>query len=258
MQRLAVVVAGSIEPVLAVELRHVHDQRVAFPAADRVPHVGQIRRSLHLIEVNRSARARELERHLDLVRALHDLKGVGHVHRARNAGQIALQLRIAVDPMVCVLLLDLRRLRLVRDRPVAFDDAHRSGHATRCAERKHGRRCHARVRIWIDAFLGDRTRSRLMGLEVPMSFVERLPDAVEIRLAVSRARGRRRRRPPTTGSRHTQRDDSANRRGRDSHGNRRTRHRTRHDALLIYSADWLLHRHLQIRRRIRRSPRCTD
>src|SRR5262245_58857919 len=104
MQRLTMIVAGPVEPVLAVELRYVSDQRIAFPPTDRMSHICQVRRWLHLVEVDRAAGARERERHVDLVRALDDLNGVGHVHRTRDARQVALQLRIAVDPILSVLV----------------------------------------------------------------------------------------------------------------------------------------------------------
>ena len=38
VQRVAVEVAGAIEPGLIVEVDHVDDQRVAFPAAARIAH----------------------------------------------------------------------------------------------------------------------------------------------------------------------------------------------------------------------------
>ena len=66
---------------------------------------------------------------LDLVRALHDLERVGHVHRPRDPRQVALKLGVAVDPVGGVLVLDGPRLRLVRDPAVALDDAERGGDA---------------------------------------------------------------------------------------------------------------------------------
>jgi len=47
---------------------------------------------------------RERERNLDLVGALDDLKGIGHIHRSRHTRQIALELGVAVNPMLLVLL----------------------------------------------------------------------------------------------------------------------------------------------------------
>ena len=90
--------------------------------------------------------------------------------------------------MLSVLHLDLRRLCLVRNLSVVPDDADRYGHAGCGTERKHGRRGHARVLVGIDALLHDCTRSRFMGLKIPMCFVERLPDSAEIRLTIGGAR----------------------------------------------------------------------
>src|SRR6185436_19854586 len=97
----------------------------ALPAADGMAHVRVVGWRFDLVEMDRARGARELVRHLDLVRALYDLEGVGHVHRARDARQVALELRVAIDPVLAVLLLDLRGVRRVRDLPVALHDADR-------------------------------------------------------------------------------------------------------------------------------------
>ena len=136
VERVAVEVAGPIEPVLAVEFLHVDDQRIALPAARRMPHAGVSRRALDLVEVNRPRGVREREHHLHLVRALRDLKRVRHVHRARRAGQIALQLRIAIDPVLGVLLPHGQRFRLVGNPAVALHHAERGRHAGSRAERE--------------------------------------------------------------------------------------------------------------------------
>ena len=39
MQRFAVEIAGPVEPVLVVEIRHIDDQRIPLPAADRMTHL---------------------------------------------------------------------------------------------------------------------------------------------------------------------------------------------------------------------------
>ena len=129
-------------------------------------------------------RAGERERHLDLVRALHDLERVGHVHRPRNPRQVALELGVAVDPVGRVLVLDGPRLGRVRDPAVALDDAERAGDAAGRAEREHrGRRDLDEVER-IRPLLRHHAGTRGVGLQIPVRLVVRLPDAAEIGPAV--------------------------------------------------------------------------
>ena len=139
-QRVAVEVPGSIEPVLAVEVRHLDDQRISFPAADRVAHVGIVGRALDLVQVDHATRVRERVGHVNLVRALNDRERIRHVHRARNARQVALELWIAVDPVLAVLLFDRGGFRPVRNLAVALHDAERPGHACRGTQGENRRR----------------------------------------------------------------------------------------------------------------------
>jgi hypothetical protein len=115
-----------------------------------------------------------------LVRTLSDLERIGHVHRARNARQVTFQFRIAVNPVIGVLLLDRQRFGCVRDLTVALHDTKRSGHAPDGAERNDGGRGHPRVLIRIDARLRHGARARLVGLQVPVRFVIGLPDSAEV------------------------------------------------------------------------------
>src|SRR5690606_12395044 len=103
--------------------------------------------------------------------ALNDLERVGHVSRARNAGEVAGGFRIVVDEVGLVLVQALQRFRLVRDLP-AFDHAETGG------ERADG--TDQAISHWI--------RARVMRLEVPVGGVHHLPDAVEVRLAVDQLR----------------------------------------------------------------------
>jgi len=54
--------------------------------------------------------------------ALDDLKRIGHVHRARDAREEALDLGIAIEPVLLVVLLLCGGPGLIRDLP-PFDDA---------------------------------------------------------------------------------------------------------------------------------------
>ena len=96
-------------------------QRRAGAVADRV-------------QVNRARRPREFVGHQNLVRPLKNLKRIRHVRGARNAGHEALDFRIALEPVVGVLLLLRERPGLVRDL-VALDHACASGHTADGAER---------------------------------------------------------------------------------------------------------------------------
>src|SRR5437867_10309745 len=89
-------------------------------------HVCIVWRSLDFIQMDRPSRVRKRECHLDFVGALDDLKRIRHIHGSWNAGQITLQLRIAIDPVCSVLLLYRRRFGFIRNFTVSFDDAERS------------------------------------------------------------------------------------------------------------------------------------
>jgi hypothetical protein len=103
------------------------------------------------------------------------------------------EFRVAVDPVLRILLLDRQGLGLVGELPVALHDPERSGDAARGAQRKNRRGGHPRIVIGVNALLGDRAGTRGMSLQVPVGFVVGLPDAAEVGLALDAggARGRR-------------------------------------------------------------------
>ena len=103
---------------------------------------------------------------------LHDLEWVGHVGRARNARHVALRLGIRLGPAGHVLLSLLERCGEIRNR-AAFD------HALARRDRRDG----AELPELIEAGRG-------VVFEIPVGVAERLPDAVEIRLAGNRRRAR--------------------------------------------------------------------
>ncbi len=184
VQGIAVEIPRAVEPRLVVEMRHVDHERVSVPAPDRVAHPRVVRRTGDGIQVNRAGRVRERVHHLDLVRALHDLKRIRHVGRARDARQIAFELRIAVDPVCRVLRLPRRGRRRVRNLPVALHHADRSRNDRGRAEREHGSRGDLGVGIWIDAALCHGAGARVVRLQVPVRLVVGLPHAADVRLAV--------------------------------------------------------------------------
>ena len=151
-----------------------------------MPHPEIVGRSLHLVEVDDASGVRELEDHLDLVRALDNLKGIGQIHRPRDAREITLELRIPVDPVFSVLLLFSQRFRLVRNLTVTLHHAERPGNAGGRAEGEHRCGGHLNVRVGEHALLHHRSGMRLMSLEIPIGLVHHLPNAIEVGLAVHR------------------------------------------------------------------------
>ena len=95
-----------------------------------------------------------------------------------------IQFRVAVDPVVSVVLSLCRRFRRVWDLAVAFDNAQRRRHPTGRAQREDGRGGYARVLVRVDTGLSDSPGTRFVCLQIPVRFVERLPDTVEVWMAV--------------------------------------------------------------------------
>src|SRR3989442_1136693 len=89
MQRVAVEVTGSVEPALIVEARHVDDQRVSFPVADRLAHPRVYRSGAGIFQIDVANGARVFVGEKDRLRALKNLERIGHVGGARHAGQVA-------------------------------------------------------------------------------------------------------------------------------------------------------------------------
>src|SRR4029079_5263298 len=121
---------------------------------------------------------------------------VRHVRRTRHSGHVALDLGISLEPVLCVLLLLRGGPWLIRD-VVALDDTLACGHTADGSKRAHQwmRKFNvcgpnepghsAACGCWRER----QSRFGGVGLDVEVGGVERLPDAVQIRFAVSRARG---------------------------------------------------------------------
>src|SRR5262249_56709333 len=56
VERSAVKIPGSVEPILAVEARHVNDQCIALPVSDRMTHDCIVCRPLDFIHMDRARR----------------------------------------------------------------------------------------------------------------------------------------------------------------------------------------------------------
>ena len=176
-------IAGAIEPGLIVQAGDGDDERIAFPLAHRLPHPRIHRRGTGIGHVDVAHGARIFVREEDRLVALQDLKRERHVVGARHAGQVALDLRIGVEPALLVLLLLRGGFRQVRNL-VAFDHADAAGHRADRAEREHGGRRHRH-----DGPRPKRQRGlRVVRADVVIRGVEGLPDAVEVGLAVGGAR----------------------------------------------------------------------
>src|SRR4029079_7797069 len=102
LQLIAVEVAGPIEPGAVVEAGRLDDERLALPVADRLAHPRIDGRWTRILEVDVSHRARVLIREEDGARALQDLERLRHVVRARHAWQVALDLGVALQPLLLV------------------------------------------------------------------------------------------------------------------------------------------------------------
>ncbi|HET8698430.1 MAG TPA: hypothetical protein VFO94_13135 [Gammaproteobacteria bacterium] len=115
-QRVAMEIAGAVEPGVGVEAHRLNDQRVAVPVAARVAHPRLValvaRRSG---ERNPAERVHVLRKDHELVGRLKDLQRIVEIHRARHAGEIALAERIGGGALGEVLLALRAGRGLVRD-----------------------------------------------------------------------------------------------------------------------------------------------
>ena len=176
-------VARPIQPGHAVQAGHVDDERVAFPTADRLSHPRIRGRLAGIFEEHVSHRAGVLVCDEERALALHDLERVRHVARARHARQIALDLRIALEPFVAVLVPDLQLLGLVRDL-AAVDHSHAARHG---ADSAKGEDLLRRQRS-VGAGPRRHRVTRHVPLEVVIGGIHRLPDSVQIGVAVGEPR----------------------------------------------------------------------
>src|SRR5262245_10296441 len=105
----------------------------------------------------------------DVLRSLNDLEWLWHVGRARNTRQVTLDLRVESEAIFEVLLLLCGRFRQVWNR-TALDDTETRSNGIGCTQRK------------------DSARRRRMAFDVPVSFVQCLPNAAQVGFSVRGAR----------------------------------------------------------------------
>src|SRR5262245_12467822 len=122
-QLAAVVGSRTVEPGLVVKTRNFDYQRVSLPAPDRLPHPRIGFGRSRVFEINVPDRAGVFIGDKELVLILNNLKWKRHVRCARHAWEIALDLRIALQPMLPVFIPQLGGFRLVGYGP-AFDNSH--------------------------------------------------------------------------------------------------------------------------------------
>src|SRR5687768_909200 len=95
LQRVAVEVAGAIEPGLVVQAYRLDDERLALPAAARVAHprfVSRIPRQR--LQRYPAPRVDVLRKDRDLILGLQNLEGQRQIHRSGYASEVALLVRI--------------------------------------------------------------------------------------------------------------------------------------------------------------------
>ena len=174
-------IPSSVEPGPIVEMDHIDNEGIPLPAAARVPHppLDWPLRMRIPVHINVANGVLILVQDGDFVGLLNDLKRMRHVRDARNSRKVALGFRIERRAIVEVRLLSGQGRGLIRDR--SFHDTAPGGH----------------------------TEARTVILEIPGSRVEHLPNALQVRLPIRRARRRvcrRRRGLPHRGGRREQAD----------------------------------------------------
>ena len=117
------------------------------------------------------------------VAALEDLERKRHVGSARHPRQVALDLRVAIEPLLPVLVANFERLGSVRNH-AAFNHARAAGHRAHCPEVHHFLGGHRTVRPRPERHC----MPRGMCLKVVVGRVQRLPDSIQVGVAVGRAR----------------------------------------------------------------------
>ena len=178
-------ISSTVKPRGIGEIRDIHNQRVSLPVALRVSHPQHVRIRLHLREMNGALGIRKFEDHLDFGVALNDLEWMRHVHGARCSRLEALQFRIAIDPVLFVLLLSGGRPRLVWNL-VALNHPKASRNPAERTQREHGSR--ENHGVGEQPGLGNHGM-RLMGQKVPVGGVVGFPNPVEVGFADNAARG---------------------------------------------------------------------
>ena len=156
----AVVVAGAVEPAVGHLTSYVDDQGVAIPGAVVVTHPAvNLCFQVGTIHINNTVGTGKLVGNQSGVRRLEDLEWVGLVGCARYTRQEALGGRITCQPVTLVIVLDLTHTWFVRQHAALYytQPGRHSQMSTRSQRNQ-------------------RTMSRLMRLQIPVSRIHGLPD----------------------------------------------------------------------------------
>src|SRR5262245_7139401 len=169
MQGVTVKVAGSVEPSLVVEAGGVDDQRLSLPTAVGPAHPAVGGRFRLIVQVDGADCGGILMNDHDVLCALNDLERLRHICGARNTRQVTLDLGIESETIFEVLLLLCGCFGQVWNR-TSLDDTETRSNGIGSAQRKNS------------------TRRRRVAFDVPVGFVQSLPNAAQVGFAVSGAR----------------------------------------------------------------------
>src|SRR5262249_18709787 len=116
VQCITMEISCPVKPTEVVKTFCIDNERFAFPTSVGPAHPTIGRRFRLISHINRAQRTGKFKDHHDLLCTLEYLKRIRHVHRARNAGQVAFRFWVQSHPVCKILLLFLKRLRLVWNR----------------------------------------------------------------------------------------------------------------------------------------------
>src|SRR6476646_10346725 len=118
-------IASPVKPGRIVLARDDNYERVALPMADGLAHPGVDGRGTWILEQDIAHCAGIFIGKDDRFSALKNLEREGHICRPRNARQVTLDLRIALEPVRLVVLLYRQRLERIGNWSI-LDDAQTS------------------------------------------------------------------------------------------------------------------------------------
>src|SRR5579872_492470 len=179
VQSVAMKIPGAIEPGRIVHTGDVYHQGIAFPVTDGLAHPGIDRCWTRIFHEYVPDRAGILVSNEKLLRVLKNLERLRHVGCARDAGELALDLGVALQPMFLVLFLLRQRLGLVRNL-ATLDHAKAGRNRTNRSQRQHRCRRNRAIGSLTEGHRGPGG----MAFEVVVGLVHDLPNSVQIRMTV--------------------------------------------------------------------------
>src|SRR5262249_24912469 len=113
VQLVAVKISRPVEPGVLVETGYVDDKRLSFPVTPRAPNPELTRTLFRAVHVDDAARVRKLVGHENLLWRLNDLKRIALIGGAWDARHVALDFRVACQPVCPVFVSFGQRFRPV-------------------------------------------------------------------------------------------------------------------------------------------------